>query len=39
MVEAKWLIRAINKRNETVQNVGTLICQKQADFYLKNLQS
>ena len=30
--EAKWLIRAINKRNETVQNVGTLICQKQADF-------
>ena len=32
MVEAKWLIRAINKRNETVQNVGTLICQKQADF-------
>ncbi len=32
MLEAKWLIRAINKRNETVQNVGTLICQKQADF-------
>ncbi len=32
MGEAKWLIRAINKRNETVQNVGTLICQKQADF-------
>tara|TARA_B100000575_G_scaffold265335_1_gene241818 strand:+ start:3080 stop:4345 length:1266 start_codon:yes stop_codon:yes gene_type:complete len=32
MAEAKWLIRAINKRNETVQNVGTLICQKQADF-------
>jgi RNA polymerase sigma-54 factor len=30
--EAKWLIRAINKRNETVQNVGTLICRKQSDF-------
>ena len=30
--EAKWLIRAINKRNETVQNVGTLICKIQADF-------
>lgn len=32
MGEAKWLIRAINKRNETIQNVGKLICQKQADF-------
>ena len=32
MGEAKWLIRAINKRNETVKNVGKLICQKQADF-------
>jgi len=30
--EAKWLIRSINKRNETVQNVGTLICKIQADF-------
>ena len=30
--DAKWLIRAINKRNETVQNVGTLICRIQADF-------
>jgi len=30
--EAKWLIRAINRRNETVQNVGTLICKIQADF-------
>ena len=30
--EAKWLIRAINKRNETVQNVGNLICKIQADF-------
>ena len=35
MGEAKWLIRAINKRNETVQNVGKLICQKQADFLSK----
>jgi len=32
MSEAKWLIRAINKRNETVQNVGMLICKIQADF-------
>ena len=32
MGEAKWLIRAINKRNETIQNVGTLICQIQSDF-------
>lgn len=32
MGEAKWLIRAINKRNETVQNVGALICKIQADF-------
>ena len=30
--EAKWLIRAINKRNETVQNFGTLICRMQSDF-------
>ena len=30
--EAKWLIRSINKRNETVQNVGILICKIQADF-------
>ena len=30
--EAKWLIRAIKKRNETVQNVGTLICRIQSDF-------
>ena len=32
MGEAKWLIRAVKKRNETVQSVGTLICQKQANF-------
>ena len=32
MGEAKWLIRAINKRNETVENVGMLICKIQADF-------
>ena len=32
MGEAKWLIRAINKRNETVQNVGTLLCKIQANF-------
>ena len=34
MGDAKWLIRAINRRNETVQNVGTLICQMQSDFLL-----
>jgi len=34
MGDAKWLIRAINKRNETVQNVGALICKIQADFLL-----
>ncbi|MBD63429.1 MAG: RNA polymerase sigma-54 factor [Gammaproteobacteria bacterium] len=34
MGEAKWLIRAINKRNETVHNVGTLICQIQSEFLL-----
>ena len=38
MGEAKWLIRAINKRNETVQNVGTLICKMQADF-LSNISA
>ncbi len=32
--DAKWLIRAINKRNETVHSVGSLICQIQADFLL-----
>jgi len=32
MGEAKWFIRAISKRNETVHNVGKLICKMQADF-------
>ena len=32
MGEAKWFIRAISKRNETVHNVGKLICKIQADF-------
>ncbi len=36
MGEAKWLIRAINKRNETVQKVGALICKIQADFLSNN---
>ena len=26
ILDAKWLIRSINKRNETIQRVGTLIC-------------
>ena len=34
MGEAKWFIRAISKRNETVHNVGKLICKMQADFLL-----
>lgn len=34
ILDAKWLIRAINKRNDTVKSVGTLICQIQADFLL-----
>jgi RNA polymerase sigma-54 factor len=32
--DAKWLIRAIEKRNETVQTVGALICERQSDFLL-----
>ena len=32
--DAKWLIRAIEKRNETVQIVGALICKRQSDFLL-----
>jgi len=32
ILDAKWLIRSINKRNETVQKVGTLICHKQIKF-------
>jgi len=31
---AKWLIKAVGRRNETVQRVGTLICHKQSDFLL-----
>jgi RNA polymerase sigma-54 factor len=34
ILDAKWLIRSINKRNETVQKVGNLICQKQSKFLL-----
>lgn len=30
--EAKWLIRSVAKRNETVKQVGALICQKQIKF-------
>ena len=32
--DAKWLIRAIEKRNETVHIVGALICKRQSDFLL-----
>lgn len=39
IADAKWLIRSVEKRNETVKEVGTLICQKQAEFLLgKSLQ-
>tara|TARA_Y100000385_G_scaffold290390_1_gene363315 strand:- start:477 stop:1754 length:1278 start_codon:yes stop_codon:yes gene_type:complete len=30
---AKWLIRAVKKRNETVLKVGELICKKQNAFF------
>ena len=36
ILDAKWLIRSIKKRNETVQKVGTLICQKQSKFLLND---
>ena len=36
ILDAKWLIRSINKRNETVQKVGTLLCQKQSQFLLND---
>ena len=36
ILESKWLIRSINKRNETVQRVGTLICNKQSKFLLND---
>ena len=39
ILDAKWLIKSINKRNETVHKVGTLICQKQDKFLLnKSIQ-
>ena len=31
---AKWLIKAVARRNKTVQQVGTLICKIQSDFLL-----
>ena len=31
---AKWLIKAVARRNETVQQVGALICKIQSDFLL-----
>ena len=30
--EAKWLIKSVEKRNETIKKVGTLICKKQGEF-------
>ncbi|MDC0014878.1 RNA polymerase factor sigma-54 [Gammaproteobacteria bacterium] len=32
ITDAKWLIRSVEKRNETVREVGELICKKQAEF-------
>jgi len=34
--EAKWLLRSVKKRNETVQKVGQYICLKQISFFDKN---
>ena len=37
--EAKWLIKSVEKRNETIKKVGTLICYKQVEFLLnKSIQ-
>ena len=37
--EAKWLIKSVEKRNETIKKVGTLICHKQGEFLLnKSIQ-
>jgi len=34
IADAKWLIRSVEKRNETVREVGELICKKQAEFLI-----
>ena len=34
IADAKWLIRSVKKRNETVREVGELICRMQAEFLL-----
>jgi len=37
--EAKWLIKSVEKRNETISKVGILICYKQREFLLnKSIQ-
>ena len=39
IVEAKWLIKSVEKRNATIKKVGTLICYKQVEFLLnKSIQ-
>ena len=39
ILEAKWLIKSVEKRNETIKKVGTLICHKQGEFLLnKSIQ-
>ena len=34
--EAKWLLRSVKKRNETIQRVGQYICLKQISFFDEN---
>ena len=34
--EARWLLRSVKKRNETVQKVGQYICLKQISFFDEN---
>ena len=34
--DAKWLLSSINKRNDTVMQVGELICKRQISFLLDN---
>ena len=34
--EAKWLLRSVKKRNDTVQKVGRYVCLKQISFFNEN---
>ncbi len=34
--EAKWLLSAINNRNNTVLKVGKILCERQIDFFIQD---